>query len=79
MFGRALTLSNDPGRDLGAAAAAPPTPAPPGAAGGLTVRARAAALLGDLPALISARLGDITGWARVELSGVTGELDLALR
>ena len=79
VFGRALTLSNDPGRDLRAAAAAPPMPAPPGAAGGLTVRARAAALLGDLPALISARLGDITGWARVELSGVTGELDLALR
>jgi hypothetical protein len=78
-FGRALTLSNDPGRDLGAAAAAPPTPAPPGAAGGLTVRARAAALLGELPALISARLGDITGWARVELTGVTGELDLAVR
>jgi hypothetical protein len=78
-FGRALTLSNDPGRDLRAAAAAPVTPTPPGAAGGLTLRARATALLGELPALISARLGDITGWARAELTGVTGELDLALR
>jgi hypothetical protein len=79
VFGRALTLSNDPTRDLRAAAAAPATPTPPGAAGALTIRARATALLGDLPALLSGRLGDITGWARAELTGVTGELGLALR
>jgi hypothetical protein len=78
VFGRALTLSNDPTADLRAAAAAPTTPTPPGAAGGLTLRAQAAALIPNLPALISARLGDITGWARAELTGVTGELDLAL-
>ena len=79
VFGRALTLSNDPRRDLRRAAAAPVSPAPPGAAGGLTLRAQATTLIGGLPALISARLGDITGWARAELTGVTGELDLALR
>ena len=79
VFGRALMLSNDPTRDLRTAAAAPVSPAPPGAAGGLTLRAQATTLIGGLPALISARLGDITGWARAELTGVTGELDLALR
>jgi hypothetical protein len=79
VFGRALTLSNDPRRDLRAAAAAPVSPTPAGAAGGLTLRAQATTLIGDLPALIAARLGDITGWARAELTGVTGELDLALR
>jgi hypothetical protein len=79
VFGRALMLSNDPTRDLRTAAAAPVSPAPPGAAGGLTLRAQATTLIGELPALISARLGDITGWARAELTGVTGELDLALR
>lgn len=79
VFGRALVLSNDPNADLRAAAAAPATPTPPGAAGALTIRAQARELIGDLPALIAARLGDITGWARAELTGVTGELDLALR
>jgi hypothetical protein len=79
VFGRALTLSNDPTRDLRRAAAAPVSPAPPGAAGGLTLRAQATTLIGGLPALISARLGDITGWARAVLTGVTGELDLGLR
>jgi hypothetical protein len=79
VFGRALMLSNDPTRDLRTAAAAPVSPAPPGAAGGLTLRAQATTLIGELPALISARLGDITGWARAELTGVTGELDLGLR
>jgi hypothetical protein len=79
VFGRALVLSNDPRRDLAAAAAAPVTPAPPGAAGALTLRAKATALIPDVPALISARLGDVTGWMRAELTGVTGELDLALR
>jgi hypothetical protein len=79
VFGRALVLSNDPNADLRAAAAAPTTPIPPGAAGGLTLRAQAKALIPSLPGLISARLGDITGWARAELTGVTGELDLVLR
>lgn len=79
VFGRALVLSNDPGRDLAAAAAAPVSPTPPGAAGALTLRAKATALIPNVPAIISARLGDITGWMRAELTGVTGELDLPLR
>jgi hypothetical protein len=79
VFGRALALSNDPNANLEAAAAAPQTAPPPGAAGALTLRARATALIPDVPALLRARLGDITGWARAELTGVTGELDLALR
>jgi mRNA-degrading endonuclease toxin of MazEF toxin-antitoxin module len=78
VFGPALVLSNDPRRDLAAAAAAPVTPTPPGAAGALTLRAKATTLIPDIPALIGARLGDITGWMRAELTGVTGELDLAL-
>ena len=79
VFGRALTLSNDARVNLNAAAAAPQVPPPPGAAGALTLRARATALIPDVPALIGARLGDITGWARAELTGVTGEMQLALR
>lgn len=79
VFGRALVLSNDPQRDLAQAAAAPVTPTPPGAAGALTLRAKATSLIKDVPALIAGRLGDITGWARAEVTGVTGELDLALR
>jgi hypothetical protein len=79
VFGRALVLSNDPSADLEGAAAAPTSPTPPGAAGALTLRAKATTLIGGLPSLIAARLGDITGWARAELTGVTGELDLALR
>jgi hypothetical protein len=79
VFGRALVLSNDATANLQAAAAAPVSPTPPGAAGALSLRAKATTLIPDLPALISARLGDVTGWARAELTGVTGELDLALR
>jgi hypothetical protein len=78
VFGNVLVLSNDPNADLRAAATAPVSPTPPGAAGALTLRARATTLIPNIPALISARLGDITGWARAELTGVTGELDLAL-
>jgi hypothetical protein len=79
VFGRALVLSNDPRANLQAAAAAPVSPTPPGAAGALTLRARATTLIPNVPALIAGRLGDVTGWARAELTGLTGELDLALR
>jgi hypothetical protein len=79
VFGRALVLSNDPDADLRAAAAAPAVPAPAGAAGGLTARLLATTLTTQLPDLLSERLGDITGWARAELIGVTGELRLTLR
>jgi len=79
IYGRALVLSKDPDADLPAAAAAPAAPVPPGAAGALTARLRSSALATQIPALIRARLGDLTAWARAELTGVTGELRLALR
>jgi hypothetical protein len=75
----ALVLSNDPAADLRAAAAAPAAPTPPGAAGALTARLRSSVLATQIPELIRARVGDVTAWARAELTGVTGELRLALR
>ncbi|HEY7620622.1 MAG TPA: hypothetical protein VH834_12665 [Solirubrobacteraceae bacterium] len=79
VFGDVLVLSNDPTADLRAAANAPPVPTPPGAAGALTVRLNPS-VLGDLiPALVRDRLSDVTGWARAELTGVNGELRLAVR
>lgn len=79
VYGRALVLSNDPTADLRAAAAAPAAPTPPGAAGALTARLRSSVLATQIPDLIRARVGDLTAWARAELTGVTGELRLALR
>jgi hypothetical protein len=85
VFGRTLALSDDPRADLRAAARAGLDPPPPGAAGALTVRLRASAardLVGEplgLPALVRDRLGDLTGWARAELTGLTGELRLPVR
>jgi hypothetical protein len=78
VFGKALVLSSDPRADLRAAANAPPAPVP-GAAGGLTARLAAASFLPQLPPLLSTRLGDVTGWARTELTGVSGQLRLVLR
>jgi hypothetical protein len=79
VYGRALVLSNDPTADLRKAAAAPAAPTPPGAAGALTARLRSSVLATQIPELIRARVGDVTAWARAELTGVTGELRLALR
>ncbi len=85
VFGRALVLSTDPRADLRAAAAVPATPPPPGARGALTLRltpdgARRLLLGGAaLPGLLLDHLGDLTGSARVELTGVTGELRLGVR
>jgi hypothetical protein len=79
VYGRALVLSNDPDANLRAAAAAPAAPTPPGAAGALTARLRSSVLATQIPELIRARVGDLTAWARAELTGVTGELRLALR
>jgi hypothetical protein len=88
IYGRTLVASNDPRADLRAAARAPRSPTPPGARGGLTVRvsaplvrSRLSAMLG-LPAeaaLLLARVRDLTGWARVETSGLRGELRLSVR
>jgi hypothetical protein len=79
VYGRVLVLSNDPTADLRAAADARAVPTPDGAAGALTVRLRAGTVIAGLPALLSSRLGDLTGWARAELNGVTGELRLGVR
>jgi hypothetical protein len=79
VYGKALVLSNDPSADLRAAAAAPAAPTPPGAAGALTARLRSSVLATQIPELVRARVGDLTAWARAELTGVTGELRLALR
>ncbi|MEA2358012.1 MAG: hypothetical protein QOI62_1272 [Solirubrobacteraceae bacterium] len=85
VFGPTLALSDDARADLRAAARAPLDPPPPGAAGALTVRLQAKAaraIVGrplGLPALVLDRLGDLTGWARAELDGVTGELRLPVR
>jgi hypothetical protein len=79
VYGRALVLSNDPDADLRQAAAAPAAPVPAGAAGALTARLRSSLLATQIPELVRDRLGDVTGWARAELTGVTGELRLAVR
>jgi hypothetical protein len=79
VYGRALVLSDDPTADLHQAAAAPAAPTPPGAAGALTARLRSSVLATQIPELVRARVGDLTAWARAELTGVTGELRLALR
>jgi mRNA-degrading endonuclease toxin of MazEF toxin-antitoxin module len=79
VYGPALVLSNDPKANLRQAAVAPAAPTPNGAAGALTARLRSSALATQIPALVRARLGDLTAWVRAELTGVTGELRLALR
>jgi hypothetical protein len=79
VYGNALVLSNDPKANLQRAAVAPAAPTPNGAAGALTARLRSSALATQIPALVRARLGDLTAWARAELTGVTGELRLAVR
>lgn len=79
VYGPVLVLSNDPAANLRAAAVAPASPLPPGAAGALTARLRSSLLAAQIPELIRAGVGDLTAWARAELTGVTGELRLALR
>jgi hypothetical protein len=79
VYGRAVVLSNDRRPNLRDAAAAPLLPTPRGAAGSLTLYLSSRVLAGQVPDLVLDRLGDITGWARAELSGVSGELRLAVR
>src|SRR3954468_5040146 len=78
VYGKALVLSNDPSANLPAAAAAPAAPTPPGAAGALTARLRSSVLATQIPELVRARVGDLTAWARAGLTGVTGEVRLAV-
>ncbi len=79
VYGRVVVFSTDPAADLRAAARAPVTPAPERAAGGLTLRLAPALFGALLPALVRDRVGDVSGWARVELTGVRGELGVAVR
>jgi hypothetical protein len=88
IFGRTLVITDDARTNLARTAAAPAVATPPGAAGGLTLRLQAnegRRLLGSLfglpadAAAILDRLGDLTGWARAETTGVRGQLQLGLR
>jgi hypothetical protein len=88
IFGPTLVITDDAATDLRATATAPAVPAPPGAAGGLTLRLQASEgrrLLGSLfglpegASVVLDRVGDLTGWARAETDGVRGELQLGLR
>jgi hypothetical protein len=88
VFGPTLVLTDDARASLPGAARAPTAPTPTGAAGALTLRlARSSvlALLRDqfgLPqdaAIVLDRLGDLTGWARADRAGLTGELRLEVR
>jgi hypothetical protein len=88
IYGPTLAIGNDPGANLRAAARAPVSPAPPGAAGGLTLRVQARSVrdlldstfgLSAEAAPLLTQLGDLTGWARAETDGVRGELRLATR
>jgi hypothetical protein len=79
VYGRVVVLSTDPRADLRAAARAPATPAPGGAGGALTLRLAPSLFGALLPALVRDHAGDVTGWARAELTGVEGELGVAVR
>jgi hypothetical protein len=79
VYGRAVVLSTDPRADLRAAARAPATPPPPGAAGALTLRLSPSVLAALLPVLVRRHVGDVTGWARTALAGVEGELGVRVR
>ena len=72
-------FSTDPRANLAAAARAPFTPTPPGAAGALTLRLAPSLFGAVLPALARDHLGDVTGWARFAPAGVRGELGVAVR
>src|SRR5262249_54140028 len=88
LFGRTLVITDDARTNLARTAAAPAVATPTGAAGGLTLRLQAdegRRLLGSLfglpegAAAVLDRLGDLTGWARAETTGVRGQLQLGLR
>jgi hypothetical protein len=78
VYGPVVVFSTDPRADLAAAARAPATPTPPGAAGALTLRLAPALFGAVLPALARDHLGDVTGWARFAPAGVRGELGVAV-
>jgi hypothetical protein len=79
VYGRVVVFTTDPAADLRAAARAPVTPPPANAAGGLTLRVAPALFGALLPALVRDHAGDVSGWARVEPTGLHGELGVAIR
>jgi hypothetical protein len=79
VYGPVVVFSTDPRADLAAAARAPAAPPVQGAAGALTVRVAPSLFGGLLPALARGHVGDVTGWARAELSSVRGELATQVR
>jgi hypothetical protein len=88
IFGPTLVLTDDPRANIAGAARAPAAPTPVGAAGALTIRLARSSVLAllteqfGLPreaGIVLDRLGDLTGWARSERDGLTGELRLAVR
>jgi hypothetical protein len=88
IYGPTLVATDDPRANIPGTARAPVSPAPAGAAGGLTVRLRGAiarswltrtfALPAEAAPLLT-RVGDLTGWARAQTDGVRGELRLGVR
>ena len=72
-------LSNDPRANLRALATAPATPPLAGAHGGLTVAGSSDLLKPYLPGIVRSRIRALNAWARVETTGLTGELQIPLR
>ncbi|MEP6954265.1 MAG: hypothetical protein ABI950_09425 [Solirubrobacteraceae bacterium] len=79
VYGPALMLSNDPRADLRALATAPATPPLAGAHGGLTIAGSPDQLKAYLPGIVLSRIRALNAWARVETTGLTGELQIPLR
>jgi hypothetical protein len=88
IYGPTLVLTDDARANLPRAARAPTAPTPHGAAGALTLRLARSSVVAlltqqfGLPreaGVVLDRLGDLTGWARSERDGLTGELRLAVR
>ncbi|MGZ4279126.1 MAG: hypothetical protein ACXVFK_17625 [Solirubrobacteraceae bacterium] len=79
VYGPAVTLSDDPRANLRALAAAPPAPPLAGAHGGITATATPDLLKPYLPGIVRSQIRGLSAWARVETTGVTGELRIAVR
>jgi hypothetical protein len=79
IYGPAVVFSTDPRADLTAAANAPTIAPVPGAAGALTLRLAPSLFGAVLPAIARGHVADVTGWARVELSSLRGELAVRVR
>ena len=79
VYGPAVVLSNDPRADLRVLATAPAAPPLAGAHGGLTITGSRDLLKPYLPGIVRSRIRALNAWARVETTGLTGELRIPLR